>query len=53
MSYMEILGLVVLIALCIYTMVDRICKCAEQCHTIDAFGDFAKEHGYGTSVDDE
>ena len=53
MGYIEILIFVLLIALCTYTIVDRICNCLEKCHTIDAFGDFAKEHGYDASVVDE
>ena len=53
MSYIEIIILVLLIALCTYTIVDRICNCLEKCHTIDAFGEFAKKNGHDASIDDE
>ena len=37
MSYLQILGLVVLFFLCTFTIVDRICKCAEQCNMAKTF----------------
>ena len=53
MSYLQLLILMLFIALCLYTIVDRICNCLEKCHTIDAFGNFAKANGHDASIDDE
>lgn len=37
MSYLQILGLVVLIFFCIFAIADRICKCFEQCNMAKTF----------------
>ena len=42
MSYLELLGLIVLVFFCTFVIVDRICKCLEQCATTKAFGKHVK-----------
>lgn len=42
MSYLQIIGLVLLVFLCIYVIVDRICNCLERRSTMDAYGKFAR-----------
>lgn len=43
MSYLQLLGLILLIFFCIYAIVDRVCKCSEQCKMAKAFEEFAKK----------
>ena len=42
MSYLELLGLIVLVFFCTFVIVDRICKCLEQCTTTKEFGKHVK-----------
>ena len=42
MTYLQLLGLVVLVFFCIYVVIDRICKCVEQCKMAKAFEKYAK-----------
>ena len=42
--------LIVLIFICTYTLIDRICKCIEHCATAKAYGKF-KENGVVTSLE--
>ena len=42
MTYLQLLGLVVLVFFCVYVVVDRICKCVEQCKMAKAFEKYAK-----------
>ena len=43
--------LIVVIFICVYTLVDRICKCIEHCATAKAYGEFRKA-GSMTKMDD-
>lgn len=43
--------LIVVIFICVYTLVDRICKCVEHCATAKAYGEFRKA-GSMTKMDD-
>lgn len=42
--------LIVIIFICTYTLIDRICKCIEHCATVRAFGKFQK-NGLSTSFE--
>ena len=42
MSYLGLLVIIVLIFLCLYVIVDRVCKCLEQCCITKTFGKYAK-----------
>ena len=42
MDFLKIAILVVLVFICIFTLVDRICKCCEQCALSKAYGEFIK-----------
>ena len=41
----EDLIFIVVTALCVYTIVDRICRCLEKRSTMRAFGDYVKNGG--------
>ena len=43
--------LIVVISICVYTLVDRICKCIEHCATAKAYGEFRKT-GSMTKMED-
>lgn len=42
--------LVLILFICVYTLIDRICKCVEHCATAKAFGKF-RENGVLTSFE--
>ena len=42
MTYLQLLGLVVLVFFCVYVVVDRICKCVEQFKMAKALEKYAK-----------
>lgn len=54
MSYLQILGLVVVIFLCTFVVVDRVCKSFEQCITMKAFKKYMenaeKKHNFDEKI---
>ena len=42
MTYLQILGLIVLAFFCVFIIVDRICKCFEQCVRVKIYAKYAK-----------
>lgn len=42
MTYLQLLGLILLVFFCIYAVIDRICKCVEQSNMAKAFKKYAK-----------
>ena len=42
MTYLQLLGLIVLAFFCIFIIVDRICKCFEQCVRVKIYAKYAK-----------
>ena len=42
MSYIQLLILIFVVFLAIFAIVDRVCRCFEQCKTADAFRQFVE-----------
>ena len=42
MTYLQLLGLIVLAFFCVFIIVDRICKCFEQCVRVKIYAKYAK-----------
>ena len=40
MTYLQLLGLIVLAFFCLFIIVDRICKCFEQCVRSKIYGEY-------------
>lgn len=50
MSFVQIITAVIILYLCIYALINRICKCVEHCATARAYSKF-RENDIRTKID--
>ena len=42
--FLQIILLIIIVYLCIYSIVDRLCKCKENCSLSNSFSEFIKNN---------
>lgn len=50
MNFLQIITAVIILYLCIYALINRICKCVEHCATARAYSEF-RENDIRTKID--
>lgn len=51
MNFMQIVVAVIILYLCVYALINRVCKCVEHCATARAYSKF-RENGVLVKMDD-
>lgn len=49
MTFIQIVGLLVMLFICVYSLIERICRCIEHCATARAYSKF-QENGISTQM---